>query len=54
MSNLCMLLIQDRNRFNAIFGGHLLRLAFEHAFVTAALYAGQASCMHAHVRVLFI
>lgn len=31
---------QDRNAWNVIFGGHLLRLAYEHAFATAALHAG--------------
>lgn len=32
---------QDRNAFDVIFGGHLLRLAYEHAFATAALHAGR-------------
>ncbi|KAG2435700.1 hypothetical protein HXX76_006899 [Chlamydomonas incerta] len=32
---------QDRNAFDVIFGGHLLRLAYEHAFATAALHAGE-------------
>ncbi|KAG2501728.1 hypothetical protein HYH03_000228 [Edaphochlamys debaryana] len=32
---------QDRNAFNVIFGGHLLRLAYEHAAATAAMFAGE-------------
>ncbi len=31
---------QDRNHFSYIFGGHLMRLAFEHAYTTAAMHAG--------------
>ncbi|KXZ55714.1 hypothetical protein GPECTOR_2g1264 [Gonium pectorale] len=37
----CLMHSQDRNIFNVIFGGHLLRLAYEHAFATAALHAGE-------------
>jgi hypothetical protein len=31
---------QDRNHFNRIFGGHLMRLAFELAYATAAQHSG--------------
>ncbi|GIL57596.1 hypothetical protein Vafri_12790 [Volvox africanus] len=41
LQNCCLMHSQDRNVFDVIFGGHLLRLAYEHAFSTAALHAGE-------------
>jgi len=32
---------QDRNNYNRIFGGYILRVATEHAFATAAIFAGE-------------
>ncbi|GFR48797.1 hypothetical protein Agub_g10747 [Astrephomene gubernaculifera] len=40
LENSCLMHTQDRNVWDVIFGGHLLRLAYEHAFATAALHAG--------------
>ncbi|GLC47996.1 hypothetical protein PLESTB_000047700 [Pleodorina starrii] len=41
LQNCCLMHSQDRNVFDVIFGGHLLSLAYEHAFATAALHAGE-------------
>ncbi|GIL91009.1 hypothetical protein Vretifemale_18702 [Volvox reticuliferus] len=41
LQNCCLMHSQDRNVFDVIFGGHLLRLAYEHAYSTAALHAGE-------------